>query len=189
MHSVQGGTALPFPKEGFFGLSKPVAVFNSSEPSVCNSSSTVVLSERELAIYNGSGSDPTRQRPGSCGETNEDVPLEVVPEPAYFQSCIPGQCKGGPNFTCAEGYQGAQCYLCMPTQLLARGTCDTPCANLGSQPALVNALAIGGVVCLWLGMNKLTAGSYVPSLGVWPSGLRVCRTTMYRAGSTRWTSD
>ena len=57
VHSVQGGTSLPYPKEGYFGLSKPVAVFNvfnMSEPSLnCSSESksvTVVWSVRELAI-------------------------------------------------------------------------------------------------------------------------------------------
>jgi hypothetical protein len=84
----------------------------------------------------------------------------ILLDPPIFWRCIGfGMCDGGPDFKCKPGYAGRLCSRCEPGHILWRGTCESRCEVLKA-PALVNLLAIGAVITVWLGLNKLTAGSY-----------------------------
>ena len=90
-----------------------------------------------------------------------DAPGRDVPSlnlPIFF-NCAPKRCAGGPEFACEEGYTGIMCNECKHGQFNWRGTCGTKCDDL-FEYRIVTIVSIALVVGCWIGMNKLTAGSF-----------------------------
>ncbi len=82
----------------------------------------------------------------------------MIMTPPIFFPCNSGQCRGGPNFECAEGYTGRLCSECKRGQFFFRGNCDLSCASI--EPAgIVTLFGILAVVCVWLILNFIPSKS------------------------------
>ena len=80
-------------------------------------------------------------------------------EPPIFFPCSEGQCKGGRNFECVDGYTGALCSECQPGQFYWNSKCDTKCSEIEPQ-GVVTVFGMLAVVFTWIIINNSAGGMY-----------------------------
>ena len=84
---------------------------------------------------------------------------DVIPaDPPFFFQCE-GQCKGGTNFECLDGYTGTQCSECQPGQFYWNSKCDTKCSEIEPQGA-VSVSGMIAVIAVWIIINNSAGGMY-----------------------------
>ena len=123
---LQGKAELPFPKGDFWAeanLSQRAAWTKHTDSN-----------QNHLRIFDAPG-------------------IDVMPDsPLIFFSCKAGQCDGGTNFSCAEGYTGTMCSECKPGQFFFQGKCSISCDSIEPK-GVVTVFGILAVVCVWLIVN------------------------------------
>jgi hypothetical protein len=88
---------------------------------------------------------------------NDPEGADAIPAfPPFFFQCD-GQCKGGPNFECVDGYTGTQCSECQPGQFYWNSKCDTKCSDIEPQAA-VSIFGMIAVIFVWIIINNSAGG-------------------------------
>ena len=103
--------------------------------------------------------------------------------PPYFLFCPPGQCLGGQNFRCVDGYTGVMCNECKVGQLQFKAACDLRCDSIEPDGAhgVVTAFGIIAVMIVWVVLNKSAGGLYAH-----PNASTAGRWGLHSLGIIRW---